>query len=304
MTVVKLIESQPAGALSEKVGDGYPIVLITPGHGSSGYYSEEVIRQNAPDAWPAGTHVYMDHLKEGETRSPEKLLGYLSQDTVVNESGEATNIFVPLKKHAEWVEDVRKLVGFSISASGDGHKGEVDGKETLIVESLSPHITNTVDIVSYAGRGGRFIESLFEEANHATPDSGQGKENDNMTVEELAKDFGTLKTVVESLVSKIEARESDESDSAEKLNEAKADRDAAIEAAKAVADADVTASVKEELFESIAAGDYDIAGKIERHKKLREEFLAEAGTFRLNEAGASAAGAAAASTEDTSVNGW
>src|SRR5690349_5992637 len=80
-----LVESRGAGSVKAPAADGsFEVVLIAPGQGSSGYYSEEVIRDYAPTAWPKGTHVYLDHLKEGETRSPERLLGALVEDTVID----------------------------------------------------------------------------------------------------------------------------------------------------------------------------------------------------------------------------
>lgn len=266
----------------------YAVVLISPGQGSSGYYHESVIADYAPLAFPKSTHVYLDHLKEGETRSPEKLLGTLVEETTVNEAGEAVNRFKPLSKHAEWVEEVRPFVGMSVSVRGDGRQGEVNGLQTIIVESLDPHITNTVDLVSYAGRGGRFLESFLDEANASgeidpsvTVVTDPLKENDTMAISE--EQVTALVESVTALVAKIDARES-----AQETPDADVDRVAAVDAIVAVESADISDATKARLIEGIKAGVYDVNPTIEAEKTLREEIRAELEAKQLEEAGASA----------------
>lgn len=297
-----LIENTPSGSIKPAADGSYPVVLISPGQGSSGYYREEVIADYAPAAFPKGTHVYLDHLKEGETRTPEKLLGTLIEDTVVNESGEAVNRFKPLKKHAEWIEEVRGVVGMSVSVRGDGRPGEINGVNTLIVESLDPHITNTVDLVSYAGRGGRFLESYLEEAlaadqedtHQSEPLAEHRKDNETMALEEQVAD---LIESVKGLVAKIDARESKD-----ETPDADADRAAAVAAVVAVESADISDATKARLTEGIKAGNYDVDSVIEAEKALREEIRAEFEARTLEEAGASAANGG--NSDLTDVKGW
>src|SRR5688500_13652912 len=70
-----------------------PICLITPGWGSSGYYSAEVLRQ-AVDAgvFEEGVHMYWDHMTRSEEwdrpeRSLRDLAGVLAQDGQWDENG-------------------------------------------------------------------------------------------------------------------------------------------------------------------------------------------------------------------------
>jgi len=286
-----LVETRGAGSVKAPAADGsFEVVLIAPGQGSSGYYTEELLREYAPAAWPKGTHVYLDHLKKGETRSPERLLGALVEETVIDPAtGEAKNRFKPLSKHREWVEEVREYVGLSISAQGDGREGEIDGRSTFIVESLDPNVTNTVDVVSYAGRGGRFLESYLEEANTTLSDSpaGSGKETNTMTVEEQ---IAHLTSIVEGLVAKIDAREATATHEVEVDEAVKAERKNAVEAAQAVADAELTESQRKLLYARIEAGDYDVSAAIDADKALREEIRADLEAKNLNEAGSSASG--------------
>lgn len=304
-----LIENAPSGSIKPASDGSYPVLLISPGQGSSGYYREEVIADYAPGAFPKGTHVYLDHLKEGETRSPEKLLGTLIEDTTVNANGEAVNRFKPLKKHAEWIEEVRGVVGMSVSVRGEGRKGEVNGRETLIVESLDPHITNTVDLVSYAGRGGRFLESYLEEANSAAPGDNvlpagtvveDLTEKDNNTMAISEEQFAALVESVGTVVAKIDVLV--EGLTPEKVVEADVDRAAAVSAVVAVESADISDATKARLTEGIKAGNYDVDGVIEAEKALREEIRAEFEARALEEAGASAAGGT--DLTDNIPKGW
>lgn len=301
--------TEQAGRVAGDIGsDGsYPIVLITPGQGTSGYYHEEVIRDYAPGAFPKGTHVYLDHLKEGETRSPEKLLGTLVEETSVNAEGEAVNRFKPLKKHAEWVEEVKPFVGFSVAVAGEGRPGEVNGRQTLIVEALTPSVTNTVDLVSYAGRGGRFLESFLDEANaleeskrnQPDPQGGSRKENETMAISEEALEALTESVV--ALVAKLTEQQNTEPKGADEVAE---DRYAAIEAVRAVESADISDATKARLREGIKAGNYDVAETIEAEVTLRESLRAELEAQILTEAGASARGNLQESADDLEVVGW
>jgi hypothetical protein len=301
-----LIENAPEGGIKSAVDGSYPVVLITPGQGSSGYYREQVIADYAPAAFPRGTHVYLDHLKEGETRTPAKLLGTLIEDTTVNESGEAVNRFLPLSKHAQWIEEVHKHVGMSVAVRGEGRKGEIDGRQTLIVESLEPHITNTVDVVSYAGRGGRFLESFLEEANAA-----EGIEPNSSTVDGLTEgndttmaiteeQFAALVESVNGLVAKIAVIEGAV---VPQVDENQNDRAAVVAAVKAVESADISDATKARLTEGIAAGNLDVAPVIEAEVALREEIRGELEAKQLEEAGAST-NSGGQSTTDFIPKGW
>lgn len=221
-----------------------------------------------------------------------------------NADGEAVNRFKPLSKHAKWIEEIRGVVGLSVAVAGDGSPGVVNGRETLIVEELTPSITNTVDLVSYAGRGGRFLESYLAEANalteertHPDPLAGSRKENETMAISE--ERFDALVESVEALVAKL----TEASAPVEKTeDDAKAERKAVREAVSAVESADISDATKSVLLEGIEDGNYDVESVIEREKSLREEIRAELEQTILTEAGASARGTAAAT--DTDVKGW
>lgn len=312
MTKAVFHEALPAGTIGEADDGTFPIVVMTPGQGSTAYYREDVIRRDITAALPAGTHVYLDHLKKGETRSAERLLGYLTEDTSVDEQGRAINRFKPLSKHREWIEEIRHLVGLSISIAGDGRRGEVDGRQTIIAEAFIPAITNSVDVVPYAGRGGAFLESYLEEANAeegnrtlTESEAGATEGNESIMADIDKADFDALVESVKELVATITARESAEAAAADEAPDAEADRSAAVDAVAEVHAAEgLTESVKTRLLEQIKAGDYDIAEAIEADRQYREEVaasLAESASFV--EAGASAAGGSD-NSDNYTVKGW
>jgi hypothetical protein len=309
MTNKVLVESVGAGALSKSADGTYPVVLISPGRGSSGLYSEALIESYAPAAWPKGTHVYLDHLKEGETRTPEKLLGTLVEETTINGDGAAVNRFKPLSKHREWIEEIAPFVGLSISAQGTGQTESIDGQDVLVVETLEPHITNTVDIVSYAGRGGKFLESFLEEANasaevpstQAESTSGATKGTSTMTLEEQVT---ALIETVNALVAKIDARELAEAADAAAGADVRAEVALAVDAALAVESAEVATSTHDLLIEQIKGGAYDVNSAIQKDKELREEIRAEFEAKGLIESVGGTSVNGAVSTDSLSVTGW
>lgn len=300
------VESQNLGSV-EAAGDGtYPVTLLTPGMGASAYYSESVVAQYAPKAFPKGTHIYLTHQRgEGGEPDPSRLLGSLVQDTVIRESdGAATNRFKPIRKHADFVEDVHKLVGLSIAARGDSHIGMVEGKQVRIADTIDPHIANTVDMVSYPGRAGSgFVESAFAKNENVHPEpsaAGEMKEGIEMAITEeqfteLTKSVTALTALVESALPKAPAVE----DEAKKL-----DVKSAVAATRIVESADVSDDLKTKLIEGIEAGNYEVQAEIDAQTALRESIREEL-TKEFKESGhVIGATGSAGGSEAPSVKGW
>lgn len=295
-----------AGALAPSDDGTYPVTLLTPGLGATAYYSEAVIKRDAPKAFPKGTHVYLTHQREASGEpSPEKLLGTLVQDTTIRESdGAAVNRFKPMKRWAEFVEDVHEHVGLSICAGGTATIGTMEGRQVKMAESIEYHISNSVDMVSYPGRAGSgFVESAFaryaENVQTEPSAPGKQKEESNMELDEkvdnLVESVAALKTLVESALPKAPAKE--------EVDAEKAVADA-VAATRIVESAEVPAEVKDKLIESIKGGNYDVQGEIDAVVKLRESLKTELET-QFREAGhvIGAAGAAGGG-EAPKVTGW
>lgn len=151
----------PTGARTE-------ITLITPGWGSSGYYSPAVLEQAAKDrVFPAGTQMHIDH-SEG-VGSISSLAASLTEDarwepnwpdpdTGVKGRLVAENRVFSHKR--EMLAEMKDTIGTSIAAAAEVSFGEADGRSGKIIEALVPSVTNRVDYVTIPGRGGRISEVL------------------------------------------------------------------------------------------------------------------------------------------------
>lgn len=160
-------EAGPLAVAAATSGDAVPIVLISPGWGSSGYYSSQVL-ENAANAkiFSKGLQLYLDHPGEAESydrpeRSVRDLAATLSGDAVWDGKqlvGEA----VPFGAAAEMLanREFASAIGLSIRAYADSTIGEAEGRKGQIITELVEAIS--VDFVTKAGRGGRVLVELME----------------------------------------------------------------------------------------------------------------------------------------------
>ena len=146
-----------------KSGNNWRAVLITPGKGSSGVYTEEMLKQYGPEAFKKGTHSYVDHPRdESDIRSPKNLIGVLAEDARYEEGVGLVGELSIMPHWKEFVEAVAPHTGLSIYAMGEGNYSD-DGE--VVVENLVPHVQNSVDLVSYPGRpGSKLADKLYEAA--------------------------------------------------------------------------------------------------------------------------------------------
>lgn len=171
-----------AAAVGELTGNRQLITIATPGWGSSGYYSPEVLEQAATDrVFSKGTQQHMDH--DGEMARYEQPAGSVTRlaaalaedarwepDWVDPDSPgplpgrlvAENTVFSPWRA---FLKEAAEFIGASLSAGATVTKGEVDGRKGNIIEMLHPSPLNRVDYVTVAGRGGR-ISAVLESANH------------------------------------------------------------------------------------------------------------------------------------------
>jgi hypothetical protein len=149
-------------------------ILIEEGWGSSGYYSYDVLERDMPSAFPAGTHMYLDHptVKEDKER-PERSVRDLVGKTLTDPrmAGIASVSEVEIFPHWEPVIDaLAEDIGLSIRAYGITEEGDAGGKHGAIVNALTEGVS--IDYVTKAGAGGR-LGPLIESARAASdpPDS-------------------------------------------------------------------------------------------------------------------------------------
>jgi hypothetical protein len=135
--------------------------IITPGWGSSGYYSPEVLEAAAADkVIPAGTHMYLNHASETERADrPERDVKEIAAVLVEDAAWDGSALTAPvdlLGANGELVEALAPYIGLSISGSAkDIVVGEAEGRRGPIIEGLA--YVESVDFVTRAGRGGMLL---------------------------------------------------------------------------------------------------------------------------------------------------
>lgn len=162
-----LVQETTAAAVDGIAEKGtVPITVATPGWGSSGWYSPQVL-ENAvqTQVFSAGLHLYMDHPGETERydrpeRSVRDLVGTLTEDATWDPQrgivAEA-KIFGPYRDLFR-DEDFVNAIGVSLRASADTTIGEAEGRKGTIITELVE--AQSVDFVTRAGRGGRVMAAL------------------------------------------------------------------------------------------------------------------------------------------------
>lgn len=194
--VTEAAGAQPAGeetaVLQERLaGDVVPLIeralrtdgttkvkVIEPGWGASGYYAPEVLQRDGPNAFPAGTHMFVDHptaIDEAERpeRSLKELGGVLVSAARWEDDPQGgpglyadAKVFSPF---GQVLEEMAPHIGVSINAAGVVREGQAEGRSGRIVASIQQG--KSVDFVTRAGAGGR-VMALYE-AHRATAGAGQ-----------------------------------------------------------------------------------------------------------------------------------
>ena len=160
MTVQRVTEAVTATATPKGPGRVL-LTIITPGQGSSGYYTPEVLERAATEkVFPRGTLGLVDHptATEGVER-PEGSLHNLA--LVLTEDarwdGEALVAEARVRStYRDIVDEFHDFIGVSISAAAEIGGGGV-------IERLIPDPFNRIDLVSVPGRGGR-VAAVLESA--------------------------------------------------------------------------------------------------------------------------------------------
>ena len=158
--------------------------------GSSGYYPAEVLRRDGPFAFPAGTHVFLDHPTSNEDeerpeRSVRDLAGYLVDGARFEESSDGNGLFARIQFIDELKDRIKSLapvIGLSIRAAGEI---EVSPDGQRVVRAISEGLS--VDVVTRAGAGGRLV-TMTESKPGSPPAEGVTTAN---PIEESAPSTGT-----------------------------------------------------------------------------------------------------------------
>lgn len=153
------VQESTAGAATLVGGRRIRVTLITPGHGSSGYYPAATLEAAARDkVFPEGLPIYLDHPSSREAherpeRSVRDLAGLLVEDAKWTGAALVAEARV-VPAHADLVTSLEGIAGMSIRAQGEAEPATVDGQRVRKITKLVA--AESVDVVTKAGRGGRF----------------------------------------------------------------------------------------------------------------------------------------------------
>jgi len=184
--------------------------LITPGQGTTGYYSPELLEKSVSRF--DGAQVYWDHPTATEEsirpeRSLRDLAGKIKPGTAKWESAGPSgagiyadvDVFNPYR---EAVNEIGPHIGMSIRGSGTGKPGMIGGKPTTVIESLDA--IHSVDFVTIAGRGGKPLQ-MFEAARAAgraakfNSNEGEVSDMDAAEVKKLQESHAASLALIEKL---------------------------------------------------------------------------------------------------------
>lgn len=270
MTITYFTESVSEAPVKGSKGN-YLVSIATPGQGSSGFYSEDMLKSYGPVAFPAGAKSFINHDPKRDMRDcigtfPE---GAYWDDDRKQLMGELE----PFPHWAEFLGSVAEHSGMSIYMAGESDK---DGNVTKLVEDRQ----NGCDLVAYPGLvGSGFVEMLESaRAGSETPpansaeDTNDGKDATRMTDEQFTElksmfaDAIATKTAEAQVTAQVEADEAAVAEAVE-----------AFEAASELIDtADLTSAQKKALRAEAKKGS-DVAPLIEAAVALKAEILQESG---------------------------
>ncbi len=249
--------------LKEAATADYPIKLISPGRGTSGYYTESVLKTAADSKiFKAGTQMFWNHDTDAEEFSrPEgdlnRLAAVTTTDARWDESGvDGPGLYARAKVFSDYADKVKEKgphIGLSIRAGGsreDAARGP-DGKPGVITALKN---ALSVDFVTKAGRDGK----VFTEAAIA--------EGDDMELKEVE---ALISSKLKEAIAPLEADN-------KRLKESLALTEAPAVIREALADIRLPNAAKQHILEKLVlSATVGEDGEIDK-KKLKESVEAEA----------------------------
>jgi len=245
--------------------------LVSPGWGSSGHYSADVLKRDGPGAFPKGTKSYWDHpTPTQEAERPERSLHDLAAELITDARWEdngktGPGLYADAKvfgSYKEAVNDLAPHIGVSIRATGSAKNGEAEGRKGRIIEAITAG--KSVDFVTVPGRGGEIV-SLFEAARPGHEPARKGP--DPVELQE-----------VQTALAESERKLSEANAQNARLNEALLLRDARDFATAELASIDLPPISRTRIAESLAREPIVKDGKIDQNAyraKIKETAKSE-----------------------------
>lgn len=184
----------------------YPVKVIQPGWGSSGYYSNDVLAASA--SLFEGAQMFWNHPKSSDNyERPERdlrdLAGVLTNVRYEESNASGAGIYgdaIVFDAFRETLDEIAPYIGVSIRAGGKVHEGEAEGRGGLLVDEIN--LVQSVDFVTRAGAGGKVLAQFAEAARPIEILEEKEKEN-NMELEEAIKTIGERDETINGLNGKL-----------------------------------------------------------------------------------------------------
>lgn len=145
-------------------GKRWKVKVIESGWGSSGYYGASMLSEYGPKVFKAGTKVFMNHPSASEASDrPERDVHQLAGKLVTNAVFQENGLYADIEFYSHYAPIIQEMandVGLSIHALGNAVEGEAEGRQGPIIESLVEDPFTSVDVVTVAGAGGKFVALL------------------------------------------------------------------------------------------------------------------------------------------------
>lgn len=162
-TITTTAIAESGGTVRTPSASGRMLVqLITPGTGSSGIYTAEVLEAAATaGVFPAGTLMFADHPGASESRDrPERSIRDVAGVLTEAARWDGTALVAEARTYEPWTEVLAQMhesIGVSIRGSARVEESDAQGRPIIaeLVEGIS------VDFVTYPGRGGA-IREVYE----------------------------------------------------------------------------------------------------------------------------------------------
>lgn len=254
--------------LQEAATADYPIKLISPGRGTSGYYGADVLKKAAESrVFRAGTQMFWNHDTDSEESArPEgdlhRLAAVTTTDASWDEAGrDGPGLYARAKVFGDYADRVREKgphIGLSIRAGGERDEAAraPDGKPRVITALKN---AQSVDFVTRAGRDGKiFTESA----------SADRKEDDMDKAEVQA----LLKEAIAPLQTQLTATEAENKRLRERLTMSEAPR----RIREGLADIRLPDASKNKIIRRLAESALLPDDPKELNKLIESEALAEA----------------------------
>lgn len=286
MTIAKLSEAQ-ALAPNALTGKTWKIKIIEGDRqGSSAYYPKEAL-ESGKHLFSKGVRIFRNHPSESAKweqpeRKIEDIIGWLSEDATYDGKDLYANATF-IESEQERIKELAEagVIGMSIRAMGE----MTEGKNGMELKKFTA--VHSVDVVTQAGAGGKFVDVLESARNQNPVEAEESKEETELEFpKELAEALDNQIKAVNALVERLVAKDDAETKAAADLAEAqrveaeeagKAKAPSAAEIAAALVEADLAPKARARVLKAVEGG-ADLAESIKDEQEIAAEILESAGS--------------------------